>query len=211
MDILERLTPARLPSHTIICDPADPQNPCLVRSTLASSPTATGLLLLGTGRDSRREIKAHYRLVAKRKRLKVVVEVRVSIPRSQVPKDYEGDDGGADEAEHEAEHEGEDGNGGGDYETRNWRLEARWIEAQVFMWRGAVDGNEQSWELGEAIQGSYDGGDREVKLEDMSVEVKDEVEEKVELGDLVLKGDSEWAQPVLFGGGDVVDPFAVEW
>jgi len=41
--------------------------------------------------------------------------------------------------------------------------------------------------------------------------VKDEVEEKVELGDLVLKGDSEWAQPVLFGGGDVVDPFAVEW
>ena len=103
MDILESLTPARLPSYTIVCDNADPQNPCLVPSTLASSPAATGLLLLGTGRESRKDIKAHYRPVAKRQRLKVVIEVKVPIAQSERLAQANEDE---------------------DYERRNWRLEA---------------------------------------------------------------------------------------
>ena len=190
MDILERLTPARLPSYTIVCDNADPQNPCLVPSTLASSPAATGLLLLGTGRESRKEIKAHYRPVAKRQRLKVVIEVKVPIAQSE-----------------RLAHANEDE----DYERRNWRLEARWVEAQVFVWKGAIEGNEQSWELGEAVSGSYDGGDRELEIDSMGGRETDEVGEGAELGNLRLDGDNEWAQPAVFGDGRYIDPFAVEW
>jgi hypothetical protein len=218
LDIAERLTPARLPSYTIVCDHADPQNPCLVPSTLASSPAATGLLLLGTGGDFRKDIKEHYRPVAKRRRLKVVIEVKVPIPLSERPEvdgsDEEGDDEAEDEGDDEADDEGEEEDNGGngdDYESRNWRLEARWVEAQVFVWRGSTEGNEPSWELGEAISGSYDGGDREVKLDDMRGGKKSEVWEEAELGNLVLDGDSEWAQPGVFGSGSDIDPFAVEW
>jgi hypothetical protein len=150
-----------------------------VPSTCDSSPVATGLLLLGTGRDSRKEIEAHYRPVAKRERLQVVVEVRVPVPRSQrVVVTLDTDD------DHDV-----------DGESRKWRLEARWLEARVFVWRGAVEGNGQSWELGEAIAGLYDGGDRgEVEVKENVGVVKDEVgEEEVGLGDLRLDGDSEWA------------------
>jgi hypothetical protein len=212
LDILERLTPARLPSYTIVCDPACPQNPCLLPSTLASSPVATGLLFLGQGRDARREIKEHYRLVAKRRRLKVVIEVKAPIPRSQRPEKAEDEDKGGDEVKDEAG--GEGGDDAADYERRNWRLEARWLEAQVYVWKGDIEGNEQSWELGEAIEGSYDGGDRELKIEDMSLNggKNGEIGEEAELGNLLLDGDSEWAQPGVFGGGGGdIDPSSVEW
>jgi len=194
MDILERLTPARLPSYTIVCDHIDPQNPCLVPSTCPSSPVATGLLLLGTGRASRKEIKAHYRPVAKRQRLKVVIEVRVPIPRSERPARTNEDD--------------ED-----DYESRNWRLKARWVEAEVFVWKGAVEGTEQSWELGEAVSGSYDGGDRELDIDSMGGREKSdsEVGEEAESGNLRLDGNGGWDQPPVFGDGKVIDQFAVQW
>jgi len=170
MDILERLAPARLPSYTIVCDHIDPRNPCLVPSTLASSPVATGLLLLGTGRESRKEIKAHYRPVAKRQRLKVVIEVKVPIPESERLAQANEDE---------------------DYERRNWRLEARWVEAQIFVWKGAIEGNEQSWELGEAVSGFYDGGDRELEIDSMGGREKSdsEVGGEAELGNLRLDGD----------------------
>jgi hypothetical protein len=193
MDIQERLTPARLPSYTIVCDHADPQNPCLVPSTLASSPVATGLLLLGTGRESRKEIKAHYRPVAKRQRLKVVIEVKAPIPRSERPVQIR-------------EHDD-------DYESRNWRLEARWVEAQVFVWKGVVEGNEQNWELGEAVSGSYDSGDRELDIDSMGGREKSdsEVGEEAESGNLRLDGNGGWDQPPVFGDGKVIDQFAVQW
>ena len=65
--------------------------------------------------------------------------------------------------------------------------------------------------MGEAISGSYDGGDREVKLDDMRGGKKSEVWQEADLGNLVLDGDSEWAQPGVFGSGSDIDPFAVEW
>jgi hypothetical protein len=212
LDILERLTPARLPSYTIVCDPTCPQNPCLVPSALASSPVATGLLFLGQGRDARREIKEHYRLVAKRQRLKVVIEVKAPIPKSQRPEKAEAEDKGGDERGYEDEGRKKD-----DCESHErgiWRLEARWLEAQVYVWKGdVVEGNERSWELGEAIKGSYDVGDRELKIEDMSLSggKTGEVGEEAEMGNLLLDGDSEWAQPGVFGRGGDIDASAVEW
>jgi hypothetical protein len=208
VDILDRLTPARLPSHTIVCDPACPQTPYLVPSTLASSPAATGLLFLGQGRDARREIKDHYRGVAKRQLLRVVIEVKAPIPESQRPEKAEDEDTGGDEGGDEAEGDGKGDTD--DWEGRVWRLEARWVEAQVYVWKGdVVEGDERSWEWGAAMEGAYDGGDRELKIEDLSLGKKGEVGEEAGMGNFLLDGDSEWAQPGVFGVD--IDPSTVEW
>jgi hypothetical protein len=181
-------------------------------SAFDSAPVATGLLLLGTGGDSRKDIKEHYRPVAKRRRLRVVIEVKVPIPLSERPEVDGGDEEGEDEGGDGGDDEGNDDSDNNDnYQSRNWRLEAKWVEVQAFVWRGSTEGNEPSWELGEAISGSYDGGDREVKLDDMRGGKKSEVWQEAELGNLVLDWDSEWAKPGVFGSGSVIDPFAVEW
>lgn len=79
-------------------------------------------------------------------------------------------------------------NDGGD----QWRLEARWVEAQVFVWKGSVEGDERSWELGEAIPGAYDDGDDgEIEVGEMGGEGRSEVGEEAELGNLLLDGDGE--------------------
>ncbi|KAL1590292.1 hypothetical protein WHR41_01022 [Cladosporium halotolerans] len=77
LDILDRLTPARLPSFTIVT-PADPPHvACLLPMSVPS--TVTGLLFFGTGRDARKLIKNHYRPFAKRTCRNVVIEVKVPV------------------------------------------------------------------------------------------------------------------------------------
>jgi len=156
-------------------------------------------LLLGTGRDSRRAIKEHYRPVAKWQRLQVVIEVKVPVPRSQRLEE-DGDDY-------------DDGNDDDDAsENIKWRLEARWLEAQAFVWKAFVEGNERNWELGEAIAGAYESGDMEVEVEEIAGDAdRSEVGEEAELGNLRLDGDSEWARPGVFGKGKSVESPAVEW
>jgi len=163
-------------------------------------------VLFGTGRDPRRVIKEHYAPVAKRQRRRVVVEVKVPVTRAE-----RGRVGGDDVGEND-DHDGEDY----DYrEGRRWRLEARWVEAQVFVWRGFVEGSERNWELGEAISGAYDeGGGLGIEVEDVGGggERGEVGEEEAELGKLRLDGESEWARPGVFGeGNDIADAQAVEW
>lgn len=130
LDILDRLTPARLPSFTLLADHDSPTIPCLLPSSHPIS-SATGLLLLGTGRDARKAIREHYHPIAKRKRHKVVVEVKVPVPMDQRTSVDE-----------------------------KWRLEARWVEAQVFVSRGgSAECGMVEWELGQAISGAYEVGD----------------------------------------------------
>lgn len=185
MDILDRLTPARLPSFTVLAHHAPPHVPCLVPSS-SSSSFATGLLLLGTGRRARQEIKAHYQPMAKRVRHKVVIEVRVPIP------------------------EGREG------EKEKWRIEARWVEAQVFKWRGAVNETGEGWELGKMVAGTYGDGVGEMKVVGdwgrVDGQEASEVEGLVmEARNLSLDGRSEWADPVTFGEGKGRLESEVEW
>lgn len=84
------------------------------------------------------------------------------------------------------------------------------MEAQVFVWKGCVEGHGQRWELGEAISGAYDDGD-EIEVGEMGGEGRSVVGDEAELGNLRLDGDGEWALPPVFGGGKVVDANAVEW
>ena len=97
-----------------------------------------------------------------------------------------------------------------------WRLEARWVEAQVFVWRGAR-GEESSvvkWELGAAISGAYDSGDGEIEVVEGwdAGENVGESEGEWEVGDLRLDGQSEWAGDVVWcGSGREVDVRRVEW
>ena len=142
---------------------------------------------MGTGRDARKAIKAHYRPVAKRTRHKVAIEVKVPVPLTQRASDKEA-----------------------------WRLEARWVEAQVFVWRGAR-GEESSvvkWELGAAISGAYDSGDGEIEVVEGwdAGENVGESEGEWEVGDLRLDGKSEWAGDVVWCGiGREVDVRRIEW
>ena len=159
-------------------------------------------MLFGTGRDPRRVIKEHYAPVAKRQRRRVVVEVKVPVLR--------GERGRVDGADNVV-----DGDDFDNREGRQWRLEARWVEAQVFVWRGFVEGSERNWELGEAISGAYDeGGGLGIEIEEMGDggERGEVGEEEAELGKLRLDGESEWARPGVFGeGNDIADAQAVEW
>lgn len=143
---------------------------------------------MGTGRDARKAVKAHYRPVAKRTRHKVVVEVKVPVPMEQ-----------------RASVKG------------MWRLEARWVEAQVFVWR-AVKGEEScgvKWELGAAISGAYEGGDGEIEVVEVwggGEDAVGESEGEWEVGDLRLDGKSEWAGAVVWCGiGREVDVRRIEW
>jgi len=98
-----------------------------------------------------------------------------------------------------------------------WRLEARLVEAQVFVWReGArVESGKVGWELGEAISGAYEVDDGEMEVVDCWGGVNDGVGEdegEWEVGDLTLDGKSEWAGAVVWGrSGREVDVKDVEW
>jgi hypothetical protein len=158
---------------------APPHIPCLLPSH--PSPSAvTGLLLLGTGREGRKAIKAHYRPVAKRTHHKVVMEVRVPIPS----------------------HKRSSAND-------VWRLEARWVEAQVFVWRGGRGEHSGTWNLGDAIEGVYGSGDGEIDVvenlgrDDGEVEEGSSSEGEWELDDLLMDGRSEWAAPISWRGREV--------
>lgn len=190
LDILNRLTPARLPGFELLQGKADPLVPRLVPSHSPSSCAAvTGLLLLGTGRDAREAIKAHYRPVATRIRCKVVIEVSVPVTRK------------------ERSTAGE-----------RWRLVPRCVEAQVFAGRGVQDGTAAEWKLNEALRGAYDhdtgtGQIRAVKGLDGYVIGDDEEssgEGDLEVGDLRLDGRSDWAGPIVWSGNEVDDK-TVEW
>jgi hypothetical protein len=97
-----------------------------------------------------------------------------------------------------------------------WRLEGRWVEAQVFVSRGA---REQSgtveWELGEAISGAYEVDDGEIEVVDCWGKVDhcvSEDEGEWETASLTLDGESEWAGPVVWGGSRrEVDVKNIEW
>ena len=145
-------------------------------------------MLLGTGRDARKAIREHYLPVAKRKRHKVVVEVKTPVPldrRTSV--------------------------------SEKWRLEARWVEAQVFISRGGKgEVGTLGWELGEAISGAYDvDDDGEIEVVDRwggDEGVASEDEGEWEAGDLTLDGKSEWAGDVVWcRSGREVDVENVEW
>jgi hypothetical protein len=146
-----------------------------------------GLLLLGTGRDARKAIKAHYKPVAKRTRQKVVVEVKCPIP--------------VDERKSVQE---------------KWRLEARWVEAQVFVWRGGRgESATVEWELGEAISGAYEVDDGKMEVVDCWGAVDHGVSEDEgdwETASLTLDGKSDWTGPVVWGGGGrEIDMKRIEW
>lgn len=151
--------------------------------------------------------------MAKRQRLQVVIEVKIPVPRSQRLRDDRNDDDGDDVGDDGVEDDADDFD---NREGKQWRLEARWVKAQVFVWKGFVEGNERNWELGEAISGACGSADDgEVEVEEMGGDgdgERSEVrEEEAELGNLRLDGDSEWARPGVFGEGREVDSHAVEW
>lgn len=188
LDILNRLTPARLPDFKLLQQQTNPLVPRLVPSHSPSSSAAvTGLLLLGTGRAHREAIKAHYRPVAKRIRCKVVIEVRVPLPRK------------------ERSTAGE-----------RWRLKPRCVEAQVFVARGMQDESGAEWKLSEALRGAYDGEIEELQVVDAlggySVEDDDDSsgEGDFRVGDLRLDGRNDWAGPIVWNGNEV-DYDSVEW
>ena len=102
--------------------------------------------------------------------------------------------------------------------NEKWRLEARWVEAQVFVSRGGKgERGMVKWELGEAISGAYEVGDGEMEVVDCWSAVEDVVsgdESEWETGDLTLDGKSEWAGAVVWGGsgsGKEVDLRKIEW
>lgn len=101
--------------------------------------------------------------------------------------------------------------------NEKWRLEARWVEAQVFVSRrGKAESGMVEWELGEAISGAYevdDDGEMEVVECWGGVEdVGSEDEGEWEVGDLTLDGKNEWAGDVVWcGSGREVDFKTVEW
>lgn len=104
-----------------------------------------------------------------------------------------------------------------------WRLESRWVEAQVFLWRGGKgESSGEGWELGEAIRGAYEDGDGEMEVVECwdGVESESEAGEEGtpsvggewEVGDLRLDGRSEWAGDVVWcASGREVDVRRVEW
>jgi hypothetical protein len=99
-----------------------------------------------------------------------------------------------------------------------WRLEARWVEAQVFVWRGSKgELGTVRWELGDAISGVYEGGHVEMNVVDYWGGVEDvgsggEDEGEWEVGDLTLDGKSEWAGAVVWcGSWRQIDMERVEW
>lgn len=79
-------------------------------------------------------------------------------------------------------------------------MEARWVEAQVFKWRGVSDERRKGWELGEAVWGVYGSGIGEMDVvtsEDWGRREVDESDEGfVETRELELDGRSEWAGDV---------------
>ena len=101
--------------------------------------------------------------------------------------------------------------------NEKWGLEARWVEAQVFVSRGGIaESGMVEWELGKAISGAYevdDDGEMEVVecwggVEDDSSEDEGEWE----VGDLTLDGKNEWAGDVVWcGGGREIDLRMIEW
>ncbi|KAM0700845.1 hypothetical protein Q7P35_012567 [Cladosporium inversicolor] len=102
--------------------------------------------------------------------------------------------------------------------NEQWRLEARWVEAQVFVWRVGMEegGATVEWELGEAISGAYEGDGGEMGVvscwggKESVVVGSSEGEGEWEVGDLTLDGKSEWAGEVVWGGRDV-DGRVIEW
>jgi hypothetical protein len=98
-----------------------------------------------------------------------------------------------------------------------WRLEARWAEAQVFVWRGAKgELGTMPWELGEAMLGAYESGDRGMEVVECWGGIEDAVgDEDVgewEVGDLTLDGKSEWAGAVEWCRREgVLDAREIEW
>jgi hypothetical protein len=97
-----------------------------------------------------------------------------------------------------------------------WRLEARWVEAQVFVSRaGKGEGGMWKWELGEAIAGAYEVGDGGIEVVECWGAMEDggsEDEGEWEVGDLTLDGKSEWAGAVVWcGRGREVDVKNIEW
>lgn len=145
-------------------------------------------MLLGAGRDARKAIREHYHPIAKRKRHKVIVEVRVPVPVEQRTSVGE-----------------------------KWRLEARWVEAQVFVSRGGTaESGMVEWELGEAISGAYEvDGEGEMEVVECWGGVEDVVSEdesEWEMGSLTLDGKSEWAGDVVWcRSGREVDLRMIEW
>ena len=145
---------------------------------------------MGTGRDARKAIREHYKPVAKRKLHNVVVEVKTPIPAAQRKSANE-----------------------------QWRLEARWVEAQVFVWRGGVEeesGMTGEWKLGEALSGAYEvDGEGEMEVVECWGGVEDVVSEdesEWEMGSLTLDGKSEWAGDVVWcRSGREVDLRMIEW
>ena len=113
------------------------------------------------------------------------------------------------------------------FSNEKWRLEARWVEAQVFVSRGGKgegesesEGGMMGWELGRAIEGVYEvdgGGEMEVVDSTAWGAVEEEdggsgEESEWEMGDLTLDG--EWAGEVVWGGswnGREVDLRKIEW
>ncbi|KAM0722122.1 hypothetical protein Q7P37_001563 [Cladosporium fusiforme] len=189
LDILNRLTPARLPSHTTVPDSEPPHAPRLIPST--TDKFATGLVLLGSGRDARKAIKEHYQPFAKRRRINVVVEVRVPVARM----------------EREA-----------GFESERWRVEARRVVAQVYVWRGGgvEDGFcGREWDLGRFLSGEYEGG-----LEEMEVvgaqewggeKGEGEGDVKGVERDLGLDGRIDWTFPPVYGEWGEEELRMVEW
>jgi hypothetical protein len=90
-----------------------------------------------------------------------------------------------------------------------WRLDARWVEAQVFVWRGAKGESSGVWSLGEAIEGIYGSGPGEIDVVENWGRVDGELDGRSsgegvwEVGDLRLDGRSEWAGPVSWRGREV--------
>lgn len=159
--------------------------PTLIPSHDASAHV-TGMLFLGSGREARRAIKSHYRAVAKRVRLPVVLEVCVPVPRAER----------VDESE-------------------RWRLEARSVVAQVFVWRGKVEGKGREWRLGEMIAGGYGTEDEGIHVVQMgeggeSDQIGGDADAEWVYGDLSLDG-SEWGGEAVFADGRVVDLRSVGW
>lgn len=188
LDILARLTPARLPGFNLLQQQTNLLVPRLTPSHSPSSSAAvTGLLLLGTGRDAREVIKAHYRPVAKRIRCRVVIEVKVPVARK------------------ERSTAGE-----------RWRLKPCCVEAQVFVARGVQDESGAEWKLSEALRGAYDDGSEECQVVDAlgGYIVEDDDESSGEgdfrVGDLRLDGRNDWAGPIVWNWNEV-DHESVEW
>jgi hypothetical protein len=100
--------------------------------------------------------------------------------------------------------------------AEKWRLEGRWVEAQVFVSRGGRgEIGAVKWELGEAISGAYEVDDGEIEVVDCWGKVDhgfSEDEGEWETASLTLDGESEWAGPVVWGGsGREVDVKNIEW